>query len=283
LLYLNSFKELEHRFRTARRILIGSSEDGHSIAVMELVMNSFKKISKAEATIEELAAEIVRICKVPSWWHPSTGGHDYIYFGMLAQRKLAYLSETITPESMLRLIEKGIQEKDKATALAGAMGLSETRMGGSKKAELVLALAKKNRHDLAERLAEVHLRARSALSSDNNFICQAVWMLAGGSSPVADALYPVTSVEVSELIERAKARWKDPQPIPGWCCDGVHSAGNDVRFMGAWEHMNAVCRAFLHYGRLNPEDEWLPEFLSYAGLSVQTAEEENCNQLQSGR
>jgi hypothetical protein len=104
------------------------------------------------------------------------------------------------------------------------------------------------------------------LSSDNNFLCQAVWMLAGGTSPVADVFVPVTSSEVSELIEKARARWKDPQPIPGWCLDGTHSSGNDVRFMGAWEHMNAVCRAFSRYGRVDPEDEWLLEFQSYDGL-----------------
>ena len=163
------------------------------------------------------------------------------------------------------------------------MGLSEIRMGASRQAELLSGLAKRDRHDLGERLTQVHLRARSALSSDNNFLCQAAWMLAGGNSPVADVLHPVTSVEVSELIEKARAKWGDPQPIPGWCCDGVHSAGNDIRFMGTWEHMNAVCRAFSHYGRVDPEDEWLPVFQSYDGLIIQTTDEENCTQLHGER
>jgi hypothetical protein len=77
-------------------------------------------------------------------------------------------------------------------------------MGASKQAEFVSALAKRNKHDLAERLTQVHLRARSALSSDNNFLCQAAWMLAGGNSPVADVLSPVTSAEVSGLVEKAE-------------------------------------------------------------------------------
>jgi hypothetical protein len=279
LMYLDTFKEPQYRFRTARRILIGSAEDGQSISVMEQVVESFRRISKTQADLEELAFEVLRICKVPNWWNPSTAGHDYIYSGMLAQRRLAYLSGNITAESLLRLIEQGIAEKAKATALAGVMGLTEIRMGASKQAELLSALAKRNGHDLAERLTQVHLRARSALSSDNNFLCQTAWMLAGGNSPVADVLLPVTSTEVSDLIEKARARWKDPQPIPGWCCDGVHSAGNDVRFMGTWEHMNAVCRAFSHYGRVDPKDEWLPEFQSYDGLIIETTEEGNCNQL----
>jgi hypothetical protein len=110
---------------------------------------------------------------------------------MLGHRKLAYLSGNITTESLPRLIEQGIAEQEKATALAGVMGLSEIRTGASKQAELVSALATKNKHELAGRLAEVHLRARAALSSDNNFLCQAAWMLAGGNSPVAEVLHPV--------------------------------------------------------------------------------------------
>src|SRR6266853_2595640 len=41
LAYLDTFKEPQSRFRTARRILIGSAEDGHSISVMEHVVDSF--------------------------------------------------------------------------------------------------------------------------------------------------------------------------------------------------------------------------------------------------
>lgn len=34
--------------------------------------------------------------------------------------------------------------------------------------------------------------------------------------------------------------------------------------------MWAVCRAFEHYGRVNPEDEWLPSFRDcYEGLIIQ--------------
>jgi replication-associated recombination protein RarA len=57
LVYLDTFKEPQHRFRTARRILIGSAEDGHSIPVMEHVVGSFKRIGKVQAHVEELATE----------------------------------------------------------------------------------------------------------------------------------------------------------------------------------------------------------------------------------
>jgi hypothetical protein len=266
LLYLDNFKGSKHRFRTARRLLIGSAEDGHSIAVMEKVREQFPKLCTPETELEYLVTEAVRICKVPNWWHTCTGGPDYIYSGMVGQRELAYFPGERSAEGMVHLVEEGIRRQEKSTALAGVMGLSEAKLAATKQAELVLGLARRYQHPLAERLAQMHLCAKSALSSDNNFLCQAAWMMAGGISQVADAVEPVPQSEVIELLEKAEERWKSPRPIPGWCCDGIHSAGNDIRFMGMWQQMYAVCRAFEYYGRVDPEDEWLPEFQSYDGL-----------------
>lgn len=279
LVYLDTFKEPQARFRTARRILIGSAEDGHSISVMEHVVESFKKISKAQASIEDLAMEIVRICRVPNWWHPSTGGYDYIYHGMLGERQLWQLRMERSPDNFMKMLAQAIVDRDKASALAAALGFTECRLGSTKQAEYLLECTKKADHKEAQRLALVHLRAKSALSGDNNFICQSAWMLAGGVSPVADVIEPVQAGEAVGLLEKARERWKDPKPIPGWCCDSVHSAGNDVRFMGAWIHMNAVCRAFSHYGRIDPEDEWLSQFQCYDGLTVQTADPKNLQSI----
>jgi hypothetical protein len=77
LVYVDSFKEPQYRFRTARRLLIGSAEDGHSIAVMEKVREKFPTICRPQTELACLATEAVRICKIPNWWQPSTGGPDY--------------------------------------------------------------------------------------------------------------------------------------------------------------------------------------------------------------
>jgi hypothetical protein len=126
---------------------------------------------------------------------------------------------------------------------------------------------------MTARLMEVHLSQRSALSVDNNFICQALWYLAGGQCSVAEKIEPVTEGECRELIEKVTDRWKNPQPIPRWCCDGVHCAGSDIRFAGIWHHMYAVCRAYEHYRRVDPEDEWLPDFQCYDGLIIEKTNE----------
>jgi hypothetical protein len=94
-------------------------------------------------------------------------------------------------------------------------------------------------------------------------------MMAGGESPVAETILPVTTAECDHLLNNAGERWKDPQPIPRWCCDGVHSSGDDPRFMGELVHMWAVCRAYQQYERVEPTDEWRPDFRCYDGLIVE--------------
>jgi hypothetical protein len=270
LVYLDGYSnEKRNRYRIARRLLIGSAEDGHSVAVMEEIVNQFSNLMRVETDLLYLATEAVRICKVPNWWDPVSGGPDYIYSGMVARRILWQFPERPAVQNMTRLIEEGIAQKNRPMALAGVMGLSEAKMGATKQAEAMLSLAKRHQHLLAERLAEIHLHAKSALSHDNNFLCQAVWMMAGGNSPVAEVAEPVSDIEVSSLLDEARERWKDPKPIPRWCCDGTHSAGDDPRFMGTWEHMFGVCRAFAHYGRVDPTDKWLPSFQCYDGLTVE--------------
>jgi hypothetical protein len=271
LLYLDRFKDPQYRSRTARRLLIGSAEDGHSISVMEKVLEAFPKIARRQTDLQYLVTEAVRICKAPNWWHPGTGGPDYIHSSMVGERELAYFPGERSLETATKLIEQGIEQRTKTLALAGLMALAAAKVASTKQAELVLSLAKKYQHPLAERLAQVHLHARSALSGDNNFLSQAVWMMAGGVSPVAEAIEPVPDAEVAKLLDRAMEKWKSPQPIPGWCCDGKHCAGNDVRFMGMLPNMFAVCKAYEHYGRIDPQDKWLPAFQCYDGLEIQQA------------
>jgi hypothetical protein len=90
LMYLDTFKEPQYRFRTARRLVIGSAEDGHSVAVMEEIGRKFWKLCKPKADLIDLVAQAIRICKLPNWWHPDSGGHDYIYNSLIGQRTWFY-------------------------------------------------------------------------------------------------------------------------------------------------------------------------------------------------
>jgi hypothetical protein len=275
LVYLNKFEEKQYRFRTARRLLIGSAEDGHSIPVMEMIADSFRAISKPETDLWYLVSEAIRICKLPAWWNPISGGPDYIYNSMVGQRQWWYKRWDHKLKTLEQEISNAIDCQDKATALGGVMAYASLqkgeRVGATRQAEFLLRLAEGRKHELAKRLCKIHLAHKSALSGDNNFLCQAAWMMAGGQSPVAEKMELVTIGECNEVLEKARESWKKPHRIPTWCTDGLHCAGNDTRFTGMLPEMYACCKAFEKYGRLDPADSWLPEFIVWDGLIIEAA------------
>jgi hypothetical protein len=236
LVYLDTFREPASRLRMARRLLIGSAEDGHSIEVMEAVVGNFPQLVRTRTDILYPAAEVLRICKMPNWWHPLSGGKDYIYSGLLAERKLLHYTGHHTLENMTRLIEDGIAEQDTVSAIAGVMGLSHARLSAIRQAEFLASVAAKTTHSLAQRLVEIHLRAKSALSGDNNFLCQAAWMMAGGYSPLAERSEPVFATEVFE---------------PGGdCTRAMEEPTTDSEVVLRWPSLSRRRRAF--HGRLVP-------------------------------
>jgi hypothetical protein len=127
-------------------------------------------------------------------------------------------------------------------------------------------LAEEVQCDPAQRLCALHMGAHGSLTKDTNFTGQAAWYLAGGVSPVADKIESVVAKEVYDALSAAKERWKSPLPIANWMCDGHHCAGKDPRFAGFVPNMYAVCLAFKKYGRVNPDDRWLPTFWCTDGL-----------------
>jgi hypothetical protein len=272
LVYLDTFKEKPYRFRTARRILIGSAEDGHSIPVMEEIVRNFWRNSKVETDLLSLIADAVKICRLPNWWLPNTGGLDYIYHSLVGERAWLYKQWDHRLTTVQREIQRAIEKQDRTAAIGGAIAFNklQERFGATKQAEFLLEQAQQAGHELAARLCKVHLSAKGALSGDNNFICMSAWMLAGGVSPVAQRIEPVTADECAELMDRARERWRNPKPISRWCCDGIHCAGDDPRFAGLFPQMYAVCLAYQHYGRVDPADEWLPSFRCLDGLIIDT-------------
>jgi hypothetical protein len=272
LIYLDGFPAIEKqdkkamRFRIARRILIGSAEDGQSISVMEIVASNFKFLCKLDTPLVYLAAEIVRICKIPNWWNPETVGHDYIFNSLVGHRQHVLYQTVKEVDTAQKLLRKALDEADKATAIGALCLLGAVGMGSTKQAELLHTIAAEMDHKNAARLLSIHLAARSALSGDNNFTSQAAWMLAGGESPVADQIEPVSVGEVYELLDKARERWKHPRSIPNCYCDGIHCAGKDRRYAGILIDMWALCMAFRKYGNIEPENRWLPEFYPTTGL-----------------
>ena len=279
LLYVDSFpdeKVKNGRFRLGRRIFVSCCEDGMSVAVMEAVTKMLWPMTKRTTPLVQLATEVVRICKVPNWWDPSTGGPDYMRHGYLGHLRYVVRSKERDREVLKQAIVDGIAAQDKAGAMGAIDAITgawdqtnldfnlwshrHTPMSCGLTADFLLAIARERKCELAERLAGIHVKSKSALSDDSNFLYHAAWHMAGGECPVAQAIDTVDPHEVTALLEAAREKWEHPEPIPRWCCDGVHSSGDDRRFAGLWPEMFAVCQARAFYGRLDPELEWMPEF-----------------------
>lgn len=268
LVYLNNIKEKGARFRIARRLLIGSAEDGMSVAVMERVSRNFSHLCQEDTNLMELVAEVVRICKVPNWWHPSTNGPSYIRAGNPAYRRLHFLKEgTMDFQYHLAGVREAIQSRDTAEALFHGMCLPEVKGANRTMVATQLQLiAFEENNPMAHRLLEIHLNNKSALSGDENFILQSIWWMCLNISPMGNTIETVLAGEVREHIQQAQEDWKSPHLIPGWCCDGVHCGGADRRFAGFWADMTAVCNAYDHYGVVDPSMQWKVEFYDLAGL-----------------
>lgn len=257
------------QFRTVRRLLIGAAEDGHSIAVMEAVAKNYSALLSKSVAFERVMAELLRICKVANWFDPATGGHDYIHAGMLARRMTLYM-ERPNLDDCLSGLEQAISQQDTVRAIYYTLEAHEAgKTAGLSVARKLHALAAAHHCSPATRLMNLYLTHAKSLSADCNFTAQAAWLLAGGVCPVVDQIESVTLGEVRRLIEQV--RDTEPHVVPEWGCDGVHCAGNDIRYAGMFARMDAVCNQFNHYGRVNPNDEWREdEFYSLDGLQLQS-------------
>lgn len=264
------------QFRTVRRLLIGSAEDGHSIAVMEKVSENFRALLEKDVEFPYVLAELIRVCKIPNWWDPRTGGHGYIRTGMLAQRRTLYEPASDDINQCLNRLDSAVDQQDAVSALYWVFRINAMGEGAWLTLVHWLQAAAGARHQtyalrLMQNICIPHSNIRRSgkttnfLGGDENFICQAAWFLAGGKSPVVDAIEPVTKSEVRELLEKVQAT--PAHVIPGWCCDGIHCGGSDVRYAGLWERMYAVCKSFDCYQRVSPDDPWLEDlFYSLEGL-----------------
>jgi hypothetical protein len=156
--YLDGFPPSEKltrkaaRFRVARRILIGSAEDGHSISVMEHVASNFRFLCKLDTPLVYLAAEIVRICKLPNWWDPVTGGHDYIYSNLVGYRRQVLYRTVNDEQGAQKVLRTAVDLADRVTALGALYVLGALRVGSTRQAEYLMTIAQEMNHAKAMRL-----------------------------------------------------------------------------------------------------------------------------------
>lgn len=276
LLYLDTMKHTQQgaRFRIARRLLIGASEDGQNVGTMEKTSENFTELTRNTTNIIKLAAEVVRICKSPNWWMPDHkgGGQSYIFESLIAYRRgnLYGIGMHKDLAEQKAMMENAIEAEDMRTALLAFDNMM--RHEGWKRAEMadfLMGLAIKHQNEEAQQVIGVHMTHKGPLSGDANFLGHGVWWLVGGGFQGDMEAPKVTVGEVVPFLEAASERWKNPEPIPAWCCDGIHCGGTDRRFAGMVQDMDALGQAFNYYGEANPDHEWHPEFFRFDGLIIE--------------
>src|ERR1039458_9250438 len=91
--------------------------------------------------------------------------------------------------------------------------------------------------------------------------------------PLGAELPPVPRFELQllpaslrPLVGDVAERMQVPLDFPGTVALLCLAVATNRRFAGIWQDMWACCKAFEHYGRLNPDDNWLRDLYCLDGL-----------------
>lgn len=250
------------RWNIARRLLIMAAEDNLSVPVQVSVAQWMKTGPKQDQDIFSAQQELLRIMGTPNWWGVEEG-HAYMETWKTAyalHKKKPY--HKVKHEILMEKMAERIAEKDVVSVFAIHSEI-RSREGFNKVAYVSELLSFAYTHEIvpAIRILRLILSNVKALYGDDNYEGQALWWLCGGTFPNQE--YPTITKEDSEkMLEFVRSHWTPENKllVPAWACDGIHTTGKDRRFAGVVSSMVGCCRAFKHYGRLDPLDQWHKSF-----------------------
>lgn len=244
--------------RLQRRILVCAGEDNISVNVTEAVSQWFGS-SLNKRSLELAAIEVARICATDNWY-AQPDGRFYIFGWEKAEFEPKQGLPKTYPE-LLTFFSDAIAECRDVEAMKSFNSILSNRSFRPRDfAALLLDLAKDSTSQQARHLIDIYVRNASALWLDGNISGQAVFALLNGdfgyqTAPIVDA------VHVMKLLADAERRITDGLVIPDYARDGIHTRqSGDRRFAGTVKQMAGCCRAYEHYGRLDPSDEWVAQF-----------------------
>lgn len=249
----------KERSRIQRRILYCCGEDNISVGVIERVSDWYG--SPRKKSLESATEEILRICATRNWW-AQPDGWEYIFAWRRAE--VAPINfKHLDLEGLFAEMLSAIHSKAEGRGLAAfnaAYGRREFRP--KMLADRLLEWSNLYGGQQSMRLASVFARDASAFWLDANVSGQAYYALIHGD--FGEQYYPeITMDEVQQALAHAFDKLDAGEcSIPSYALDGIHTRlGSEKRFSGVPKYMAGSCMAFQHYGRLSPEDEWLPRFM----------------------
>ncbi len=253
------WKQPLQRPRIKRRILLMAGEDNISAGVIERVSEWYA--SPRRASIEAAATEVLRICATPNWY-AQPDGRQYMYAWRVAELFSPPDFRRESLEGLIEVMGRAVKQRDLMRGLAAFYAVYERKdFRPQQLARHLLEWASESGNPQAMRLAQVFDRHAQTLWTDSNISGQAYYSLLHGEFGDQGDVPDISPETASQAIQNATERLQTPIDVPAYALDGIHTrSGSDARFSGVVRHMAAACRAYEHYGRLDPRDTWLPEF-----------------------
>lgn len=254
--YLWQFPKDKERLKL--RVLLEGGEDNLSLTVLEQISDWYG--SPRRKSVEAAVAEVIRLCATRNWW-AQHDGRQYIYAWREAEM-FAPSFKRFGLDDLFEVMHSAIVDKNMTKGLAAFNAVYGRRDFQPRiLASMLLDWSEQYGGQQAQRLASVFDRHASRLWMDGNISGQAYYALIHGE--FGEQVCPeVEAVQVDSAILHARERLKAGITVPSHALDGVHTqSGSDRRFAGVVKFMSGCCRAYEHYGRLSPADQWLPSFM----------------------
>lgn len=248
------------RFRLNRRVLVMSCEDCIVPSVIEKAGEWWRKsLSKKnqDEVMYGAAALLYLVCHTKNWWEVPLG-QKYIERWRLVDKECRDRT-SFTFDEMKNAFQawKDAKLGEKAVLEAHTLHRKSESFNA---VEYAGWLYSEVTNQYAERIAKIPAQAGKLLSFDDNFTGMALYTELFGAIS-SEEMPTIPNDYIGEVMERVmKEVFSNPRKPPAWTQDGIHCSGTDRRFAGMLAQMLSCCRAFNHYGRLDPNDEWLEEF-----------------------
>ena len=246
------------RQRVTRRILVSSGEDSMS---PELILETGRWFGGPHRYSYPHAAQaVLRICQMPSWW-ALPEGHEMM-FAWLRAEALAASRKASSYQTEMASLSAAIQLGDREVGLGVFTRLSlMPEYSNVGLVELLGPHVERGNDPRATALFDCWRGLSPVLGRDTNISGLLLYMLLGGGVPRVNVPKD-DALRVQLPAQPVGDEWGGREPPP-WANDGIHARGRgqvDQRFAGLLGNFVAMCRAHEHYGRLDPNDPWIPEF-----------------------
>lgn len=262
-----------NQHRAQRRLLISAAEDCLSIPVMQDISAWYNGSSRFD--LHSAIRHVLSISQTPNWYATEAGRRCILHWREAELRENPYLQKP--PDCLLWSIETAVRQKSVLRAIHAFNAYYHNQTSNRwKLAQLLTRLSLQSDNLVALALAEVFEDNVRHIWNDANFSGQTLYALILGH--IGEALDPLVSDEaVIQSIVQAEVLLSRDLTVPDWALDGIHCSGSDSRYAGTVKQMYAMCRAYQHYGRLDPADEFLPEFYEMEEGSIHNREKDESN------